>query len=53
MLTFEEAPWIEYLEIDEESRQRKLRDDTPDEIRNKYEEYCSKQSQLNDEMRSK
>lgn len=53
MLTFEEAPWVEYLEIDEDTRQRRLRDDTPEEIRNKYEAYCNKQGQQNDEMRPK
>lgn len=53
MFTFEEAPWVEYLEIDEETRERRLRDDTPDEIREKYEEHCNKQRQLNDEVRPK
>jgi|GEM_PF-6078059 hypothetical protein len=53
MLTFEEAPWIEYLEIDEETRQRRLRDDTPEEIRRKYEAYYNKQIQQSDEMRPK
>lgn len=53
MLTFEEAPWVEYLVIDEETRQRRLRDDTPEEIRRKYEAYCNKQMQQSDEMRPK
>lgn len=53
MLTFEEAPWVEYLEIDEETRERKLRNDTPDEIRLKYEEYCNNQKRSNNEMRPK
>lgn len=39
MLTKNEAPWIEYLEIDEETRERKLRSDTPPEIRDQYEKY--------------
>ncbi len=40
MLTLNEAPWVEYLEIDEETGERKLRADTPQEIRDKYDEYC-------------
>lgn len=39
MLTLNEAPWVEYLEIDEETGERRLREDTPKEIREKYEEY--------------
>lgn len=39
MLTFNEAPWIEYLEIDEETGKRVLKEDTPKEIRDKYEAY--------------
>ena len=44
MLTSHEAPWIEYLEIDEETGKRKLRDDTPQTIRDQYEEHRSKQN---------
>lgn len=39
MLTNQDAPWIEYLIIDETTRKRVLREDTPDDIREKYEEY--------------
>lgn len=43
MLTRSEAPWIEYLEIDEDTGERKLRADTPQEIRDKYDAYCLRQ----------
>lgn len=39
MLTLEEAPWLKYLTIDEVTRERKLRNDTPKEIREKYEKH--------------
>lgn len=44
MLTFNEAPWVEYLEIDEETGERRLREDTPKEIRDKYEAYLVEQN---------
>lgn len=50
MLTRNEAPWIEYLEIDETTRERKLRDDAPDEIRKKYKEYLLEIEKLSDSM---
>ena len=50
MLTFNEAPWVEYLEINEETGERCLKDNTPQEIREKYEEYCNDQRQHNGEM---
>lgn len=53
MLTINEAPWIEYLEIDEDTRQRKLRENTPQEIRDKYDRYCLEKSQIEGEMRPK
>lgn len=53
MLTLFDAPWLEYLEIDEDTGERKLRDDTPQEIREKYEEYCQEQSKNIDEPRAK
>lgn len=53
MLTFFDAPWIEYLEIDEDTGERKLRDDTPHEIRDKYEEHCQEQRKNTDEPRAK
>lgn len=50
MLTMDEAPWIEYLEIDEETGERRLKDDTPQKIRKKYEEFCLEQNNHRDEM---
>lgn len=32
LYTFEQMPWIEYIEIDEENGKRKLRSDAPEEI---------------------
>lgn len=37
--TLEQKPWIEYLEIDEETGERKLRNDTPEEIVKKYNQF--------------
>ena len=53
MLTLFDAPWLEYLEIDEDTGERKLRDDTPQYIRDKYEEHCQEQSKNTDEPRAK
>ena len=53
MLTIYEAPWVEYLEIDEETGERKLRMDTPQEIRYKYENYCLEQCKSNGELMPK
>ena len=50
MLTLGEAPWVEYLVINEETGERTLREDTPKEIREKYEEFCLEQSKLAGEM---
>lgn len=33
ILTFEQAQWIEYLEIDEKTGKRKLKKETPEEIK--------------------
>lgn len=41
LLTLSDTPWIDYLEI-EENGERSLRDDTPEEIRKKYEEHLQK-----------
>lgn len=49
MLTFNEAPWIEYLEIEEETGKRVLKNDTPKEVRDMYEAYC-KERNNNDDM---
>lgn len=49
MLTDFDAPWIEYLEIDEETGVIRLKTDTPQEIRDKYDEYYQKQNQNRDE----
>ena len=46
MLTICEAPWIDYLEFDDETHQRTLREDTPQEIREMYEKYCEKQREM-------
>lgn len=50
MLTFNEAPWVEYLEIDERTGERRLKEDTPQEIRDKYEEFCLEQRRNEGEM---
>ena len=39
MLTKEQAPWTEYLVLDEETLESTLRADTPQEIREAYEKY--------------
>lgn len=39
MKTLEQAPWVPYLVIDEKTRERKIKDDAPEEIKNKYFEY--------------
>ncbi|MBQ8636750.1 MAG: hypothetical protein IJ423_01995 [Clostridia bacterium] len=49
MLTNQDAPWIEYLIIDEDTRKRVLRKDTPDDIREKYEKY---QAIINQQVKS-
>ena len=53
MLTSDEAPWVEYLEIDEETWERKLRADTPQSIRELYEKYLMEQNSNPAEMRPK
>ncbi len=53
MFTLNEAPWVQYLEIDEETGERKLRADTPEEIRQKYEDYCNNLKNTANEMRPK
>lgn len=42
MLTRDDAPWIDYLEIDEESNERKLSNDAPDDVKKAYEEHQKK-----------
>lgn len=37
MLTEKDAPWVDYLEIDEETDERRISSDAPDEIRKAYE----------------
>lgn len=39
MLTKEQAPWTEYLVLDEETLESTLREDTPQKIREAYEKY--------------
>lgn len=51
ILTFEQAKWIEYLEIDETTGNRKLKKETPKEIKKMYEEYLKeleKKKQINE-----
>lgn len=50
MLTFKDAPWVEYLEIDEETGKRRIKEDIPREIREKYELYCLEQEKNKEEM---
>lgn len=50
MFVQNEALWAEYLEIDEETRERKLRDDTPEEIRQLYEDYLKQLEENPSEM---
>ena len=42
MLTKEQAVWIDYLEIDEETGERKLNSDAPDEVKKAYEKHREK-----------
>ena len=42
MMTKEQAPWIDYLEIDEETTERRLSSDAPDEIKKVYENHEKK-----------
>lgn len=37
--TKEQCPWIDYLEIDEDTLEHRLRDDTPQNIREAYNAY--------------
>lgn len=46
--TSEQKPWIEYLEIDEETGERRLRNNTPEEIVKKYEEFISNKNNENE-----
>ncbi len=39
METLEQAPWVPYLVIDEKTHERKIKDNAPEEIKNKYYEY--------------
>lgn len=39
MLTNNEAPWVEYLVIDEQTRKRTLSADAPEDVKVAYEEY--------------
>ncbi len=39
IMTMEQAPWVDYLEIDEKTGKRFLRKDTPKEIKEAYEKY--------------
>lgn len=50
MKTMNQAPWVPYLEIDESTGERILRDDTPEEIRRKYEEYLAERESQSSKM---
>lgn len=41
METLERAPWIPYLTINEETGERQIKEDTPEEIKIKYNEYLN------------
>lgn len=45
--TIDQQPWIEYLEIDEETGERKLRADAPEEIVKKYNEFNNSKLPIN------
>ena len=44
IMTLDQTPWIEYLEIDEKTGERVLRKDTPKEIKDAYKKYLKKSS---------
>ena len=44
MKTFEQAPWIDYLDIDEKTGETILMENTPKDIRKKYEQYLIDQN---------
>lgn len=50
MLTIDNAPWIKYLEIDEKTRERKIKEDAPKEIRDMYEAHCLAQAMKESEF---
>jgi hypothetical protein len=41
MKTLDQAPWVPYLTIDEETGERKIKEDIPEEIKIKYNEYLN------------
>ena len=53
MLIKSQAPWVEYLEIDEETRERKLRNDAPKEIKEAYMEHLLKLQRISNGRRPK
>lgn len=53
MLTKSQSPWVEYLEIDEETRERKLKDGAPEEIKKAYMEHLLKLKKSEEEKRPK
>lgn len=42
--TNKQAPWVNYLEINEKTFERKLKKNTPPEIKKTYEEHLKKNS---------
>ena len=52
LLTKEQAPWVDYLEIDEETDERTLSPDAPDNVKKAYEEHLKwKQSYIDKGMK--
>ena len=41
MKTLEQAPWVPYLTINEETGERRIKEDAPREIKIKYNEYLN------------
>lgn len=50
MLTRNEALWVEYIEIDEDTRERRLKADAPQEIIDEYEKYLLKLKEQDEEI---
>ncbi len=48
MLKHEGSPWVDYLEIDEYTNERKLSVNAPDNVKKAYKEYKEEISKNND-----
>ena len=52
LLTKEQTPWLDYLEIDDETDERRLSSNAPDEVKKAYEEHLKwKQSYIDEGMK--